>query len=84
MNKIVIKLYGTGWCSKSANLRNYLQSKWIEFEDYNVETDQKAAEDVKKLYQGKLKFPTVIIGDEHLKNPSIPELNALLEKYQLL
>lgn len=84
MDKPIIKLYGTGWCPKSANLRNYLQSKWIDFEDYNVETDEKAAREVKKLYDGQLKFPTLILGTDHLKNPSIPELNALLKKYNLL
>ena len=80
----VLKLYGTGWCTKSSNLRNYLQSRWVDFEDYNVDTDEQAAEDVKKLYDGELKFPTVVIGPDHLKNPSIAELNVLLEKYNLL
>ena len=84
MNTPVIKLYGTGWCPKSANLRNYLQSKWIDFEDYNVETDENAAEEVKRLYDGHLKFPTVVLGDDHLKNPSIPELNTFLKKHHLL
>ena len=84
METPVLKLFGAGWCTKSSNLRNYLQSKWVDFEDYNVETDENAAEEVKKLYDGQLKFPTVIIGNDHLKNPSIPELNLLLKKYHLL
>ncbi len=39
MDKPKLQLYGTDWCPKSAGIRNYLQSKWIAFEDFNVETD---------------------------------------------
>lgn len=75
-----LELYGTNWCMKSANLRNYMQSKWIEFDDYNVEEDQDAEQRVRDLYDGKLKFPTLKLGDEFLKNPSISELNDFLER----
>lgn len=74
-----IKLFGTDWCMKSAALRNYMQSKWIEFEDYNVESDAEAATFVRSLYEGELKFPTVVKGDKHIKNPSIKALNDFLE-----
>jgi len=74
-----LKLYGADWCPKSANLRNYLQSIWINFDDHNVETEPEAAEVVKALYDGKLKFPTVTYGDKHLKNPSIKDLDVFLK-----
>ena len=76
-----LQLYGTDWCTKSSAIRNYLQSKWIEFDDFNVELDADAEQRVRALYEGKLKFPTLIYKDEHLKNPKIPELNAFLEKH---
>jgi len=79
-----LELYGTGWCTKSSALRNYLQSRWIEFEDFNVETDKEAEERIKQLYEGKLKFPTLIYEDKHLKNPNIPELNSFLEKHDIV
>ena len=79
-----LELYGADWCMKSANLRNYLQSIWVEFDDYNVEKDLDAAERVKALYDGVLKFPTVIYGDEFLKNPKINELDEFLKKHALL
>ena len=74
-----IKLFGTDWCMKSAALRNYMQSKWIEFEDFNVDTDTEAETFVRSLYQGELKFPTVVKGSKHLKNPTIKELDDFLE-----
>ena len=83
MTEKKLKLYGTNWCPKSANLRNYLQSEWIEFEDYNVETQPEADEAVRALYDGTLKFPTVTYGEEFLKNPSLKELDGFLDKHDL-
>ncbi|WP_350287930.1 glutaredoxin family protein [uncultured Croceitalea sp.] len=74
-----IKLFGTDWCMKSAALRNYMQSKWIEFEDFNVDIDTEAETFVRSLYEGKLKFPTVVKGNKHVKNPTIKELDDFLE-----
>lgn len=75
-----LKLYGADWCPKSANLRNYLQSIWVEFDDHNVETDPDAEATVRALYDGKLKFPTITYGDKHLKNPTTSDLNNFLKE----
>ncbi len=80
MDEKKLKLYGADWCTKSSNIRNYLQSIWVEFEDYNVETDQEAEKYVRSLYDGKLKFPTITFGDRFLKNPTIKELDQFLEE----
>ncbi len=84
MSEKKLKLYGTNWCTKSANLRNYLQSIWMEFEDYNVETQPEADITVRALYDGQLKFPTVTYGEHFLKNPSIKELDKFLEEHDLM
>ena len=76
-------MYGTDWCPKSANLRNYLQSIWVDFEDYNVETRPEAEQAVRALYDGALKFPTITYGDAFLKNPGISQLDAFLEEHGL-
>ncbi|WP_226294161.1 glutaredoxin domain-containing protein [Aquimarina algicola] len=78
-----LKLYGADWCLKSSNLRNYLQSIWVSFEDFNVETDKKAEETIRSLYDGKLKFPTITYGDDFIKNPSIKELDEFLNKHNI-
>ena len=69
-----VKLFGAEWCAKTSNLRNYLQSRWIDFDYYDVESDEKAADELRALFNGKLKFPTVTIDEVVLKNPSISEL----------
>lgn len=79
-----LRLYGTTWCLKSANLRNFLQSIWVDFEDYNVETDSEAEGRVRDLYDGELKFPTLTYGGHFLKNPKIEELKVFLKSHDLL
>ncbi len=83
MSKPTLKLYGTNWCIKSTKLRNYLQSIWVTFEDHNVETDKEAEKEVRALYDGKLKFPTITFGDDFLKNPTISELDAFMKKHSI-
>ncbi|TDB66851.1 glutaredoxin family protein [Arundinibacter roseus] len=75
-----LKIFGTGWCPKSAILANHLQAEWIDFEFLNVETDAQAEQTVRNLYQGELKFPTVMFEEKHLKNPTILELNKFLKE----
>ena len=79
MEESKIKLYGAEWCSKTSMIRNYLQSRWIEFDYFDVESDEEAAEELRALYHGKLKFPTVAAEGQVLKNPSIAELNKSLK-----
>lgn len=83
MAKNKIELYGTGWCPKSALIRNYLQSEWIEFEDFNVENTKDAENKIRNLFNGFLKFPVVIYKSHILKNPSIGELNSFLRAHYL-
>lgn len=83
MDKPKLQLYGTDWCPKSAALRNYMQSKWIEFDDFNVETDAEANTRIRALYNGELKFPTVMMGNNFIKNPTVPQLNEFLLKHNI-
>lgn len=78
-NKLTV--YGTAWCTKSAILRNHLQRQWIEFDDLDVETDAAAEAQVRGFYGGQLKFPTVAIGEDFLKNPTPTQLEAFLKKH---
>ncbi len=80
MAKDNIVLYGTGWCTKTAMLSNFMQSEGFEFEFKNVETDEQANKDVRAIYDGKLKYPTITKGANHIKNPTISELLEFLKQ----
>ncbi|MEM0938768.1 MAG: glutaredoxin domain-containing protein [Bacteroidota bacterium] len=75
-----LKVYGTDWCPKTALLKNYLQSEWIDFDYYNVDTDEDAKQDLMNIYDGKAKFPMVINGEKHIKNPSVGDLKKFLNE----
>jgi len=83
MDKLKLQLYGTDWCPKSSALRNYMQSKWIAFDDFNVETSTDANAKVRALYNGELKFPTIMLGNDFIKNPSIAQLSEFLKKHNI-
>ena len=83
MAKDRITLYGADWCTKTSFLKNHLQSEWIDFDYHNVETNEEAAEQVKKMYDGKLKFPTVEANGQHLKNPGVSELKEFIREHNL-
>ena len=74
-----IKLFGAAWCLKSTQIRNHLQRNWIDFEDFDVEDDESAANLVRSFYDGKLKFPTVVIDGIYYKNPTLKELDQLIK-----
>lgn len=73
-----LKVYGADWCPKTAVLKNYLQSEWIDFEYLNAETDESAKQDLMDIYDGKVKFPTVTVKGNHIKNPSVGDLRKFL------
>jgi hypothetical protein len=60
-----------------------MQNKWIEFDDFNVETDTEANARVRALYEGKLKFPTIMVGKDFIKNPTIPQLSEFFKKHNI-
>ena len=74
-----IDVFGAEWCTKTSGIRNYLQSRWLDFNYFDVEEDEGAADRVRSFYNGKLKFPTVKINDTILKNPSIAVLREALK-----
>lgn len=83
-NLQTVTVYGTDWCLKSANLKNALQTAWVDFNFTNVETDEAAAEEIKAQYDGQLKFPVVKVGSTYHKNPKWQQLRKILDEAGLL
>ena len=64
---------------KGWDVTDYLQNKWMEFDDFNVETKLKPKLKSTGSVKGKLKFPTIIVGNDYIKNPTISQLEEFLE-----
>ena len=77
-------VYGADWCGLTRGFRNYLETLGIDYHYLNVETNAFAAEAVRAMNGGKLKFPMVVVGGHAMKNPKLRELNAALDASGLL
>ncbi|MEP5341671.1 MAG: glutaredoxin domain-containing protein [Algibacter sp.] len=76
-----IKLYGAERCHKTQYYKTYLENLNLEYAFLDVESNMENAEELKSLYEnGKLNFPTIIIGEKKLRNPSDKDLNKWIEK----
>lgn len=58
-----IKVYGTSTCHFCHAAKEYFKEKNIEFEDINVEEDQKAAKEMMDK-SGQMGVPVIIIDDK--------------------
>ena len=77
-------VYGADWCGLTRGFRNYLETVGIDYTYLNVERDGFAAEAVRAMNGGKLKFPMIVVGGHAMKNPPLRELNAALDAADLL
>ena len=79
-----IKLYGAERCHKTRYYKTLLRKLGLNFEFLDVEENEDFAKNLRDLYESrKLNFPTIIIGDKKLRNPSDAELQKWLEKLKL-
>jgi len=79
--KLEIKLYGTERCHKTKYYQEYLNAQAINYKFLDVEKNSESAEELRGLYKNRrLNFPTIVIGNKKLRNPSNKELTKWLEK----
>ena len=76
-----IKLYGTERCHKSQYYKQYFKDLNLKYQFLDVELNETDGNELRSLYESrKLNFPTVIIGDKKLRNPSDKELVKWIKK----
>jgi arsenate reductase-like glutaredoxin family protein len=81
----MITLYGAKDCHKTQFYINLLKSKSLVFDFKDVILNNEYANELKNLYETKrLNFPTFLIGDKKLRNPSEIELTKWLTKFDLV
>lgn len=75
-----IKLYGTERCHKTKYYQVFLEAQKLKYTFFDVEKNEDFAEDLRNLYSNrKLNFPTLVIGNKKLRNPTDKDLNKWLE-----
>ncbi len=76
----MIKLFGHKDCHKTKIYQSYLKEKEVQFVFLDVHEDESAANELRSLYvNGKLNFPTILIGTKKLRNPKLKDLDKWLD-----
>ena len=78
---MIIKLYGSKNCHKSNYYKAFLETRNLDYVFLDVVANEFHAEELRNLYENrKLNFPTLLLNDKKLRNPSDYELNKWIKK----
>ena len=76
-----IKLYGTKRCHKAHHYIEFSNNRNLNFKFLDVEKNKEFDEELTQLYQNrKLNFPTIMVRNKRLRNPTDKELKKWIEK----
>jgi mycoredoxin len=77
-----IEVYGTDWCSSTFGVREYLTQSGLRYQYFNIEQDSSAHEFVLAMNDGRRRFPMVTIEQRVITNPTLTELQRIVDAYQ--
>ncbi len=78
-----ITIYGKKGHAHTVAFKNFLRMAEIDFEYKDLATDVEAQEHSKELYEGEIKFPTLIVDDEIYKTPTSDLFNKVMKELKL-
>jgi glutaredoxin len=78
-----IQVYGTSWCRLTYRVREYLMQARLSYEFFDVDHDQKAHEFVLASAEGQRRFPLVVVEDDVMTVPTIPQLQRVLDAHEI-
>lgn len=79
-----VVVYGTRWCAATQYVRRYLDRNNVKHSFRDIDRDQEAADQVRWWTGGYLSHPTVKIVSDILIEPLSNEIQASLEKNNLV
>ncbi len=78
-----ITIYGKKGHAHTVAFKNFLRMAEIDFEYKDLATDIEAQEHSKELYEGYIKYPTLIVDDEIYKTPTSDTFNKVMKELKL-
>jgi glutaredoxin len=78
-----IQVYGTGWCALTYRVREYLMKARLTYEFFDIDHDQNADEFVLAATEGQRRFPLVVVEDDVMAVPTIPQLQRVLDAHEI-
>ena len=78
-----IQVYGTSWCGLTFRVREYLMKARLTYEFFDIEGDPKAREFASAMTDGRLRFPIVVIAHQLVTEPTIAELQRVIDAHAI-
>ena len=78
-----ITIYGKKGHAFTVAFKNFLRMAEIDFDYRDFATDIEAQNHSKELYDGQIKFPTLIVDDEIYKTPTSDTFNKIMKDLRL-
>jgi len=78
-----ITIYGKKGHAHTVAFKNFLRMADIDFIYKDLDNDLEAQNHSKELYDGHIKFPTLIVDDEIYKTPSSDTFNKVMKDLKL-
>ncbi len=78
-----ITIYGKKGHAYTVAFKNFLKMAEIDFEYKDLATDIEVLNHTKKLYDGEIKYPTLIVDDQIYKTPTSDTFNKIMKDLKL-
>jgi glutaredoxin len=78
-----ITIYGKNGHAHTVAFKNFLRMAEIPFEYKDVFSDEHAKAHSLKIYDGYVKFPTLIVDEEIYKTPTTDDFNKIMKNLKL-
>lgn len=75
-----VVVYGTSWCGMSQMIRRYLEKMDIPYEYFDLEVNPDSVKKLRWITGGYAHHPTVVVAGQALIEPSMEELETVLER----
>ncbi len=74
-----IHVYGTDWCGLTFTVRKYLMISRLAYRFHDIDRDRDAEAFVLTVHDGRRRSPVVVVGETVLTQPTIAELQHVLD-----
>jgi mycoredoxin len=79
--EVPLTVYGRQWCGISQMVRRYLDRLGVPYEYVDLDRNPEIASQLAWMTGGRVRSPTIRIGDQLMVQPSTQELARALARY---
>jgi mycoredoxin len=76
-----VVIYGTSWCAKTQMVKRFFERMHIPYKFMDIEGNPGTVSELRWITGGYANHPTVVINGQAFIEPTINELEMVMEKY---